>query len=221
MPNPDVLLTLSKRKGKKLLVGFAAETEKLMEHAEEKYKKKKLDLLVANQVGLPGQGFESDNNAATLLWPGRERERLPLQNKAAMAERLAQELALLLGTALERAPVPGGCAWPLACRAGLGATAACRRPCLWKSGDAPGTVLVSFQAGLGQRQDVQAEARRLSLPATASPEPRSKRPCCGFDGHHGPMTVPSLHAPGRACAHRGRGGRRGRGHPGRSALRPW
>ena len=97
--NPDILLSLSKRKGKRILVGFAAETEKLLQHAEEKYKKKNLDLLVANEVGKPGQGFESDDNAATLLWPGRAPERLPLQSKAAMAQRLALELAELLGRA--------------------------------------------------------------------------------------------------------------------------
>ncbi len=95
--NPDVLLSLSERKGKRILVGFAAETEKLLAHAEEKYKAKKLDLLVANEVGKPGQGFESDDNAATLLWPGRASESLPLQSKAALAQRIAQELSRLLG----------------------------------------------------------------------------------------------------------------------------
>jgi phosphopantothenoylcysteine synthetase/decarboxylase len=78
-------------------VGFAAETEQLLKHAEEKVKKKKLDLLVANHVGRPGRGFESDDNAATLLWPGRPSESLPLQTKAALAWRVAQEQAGLLG----------------------------------------------------------------------------------------------------------------------------
>jgi phosphopantothenoylcysteine decarboxylase/phosphopantothenate--cysteine ligase len=97
--NPDVLLTLSRRKGKRILVGFAAETEKLLAHAEAKYKRKNLDLLVANEVGRPGRGFESDDNAATLLWPGRPSEALPLQSKTALAQRLALELARLLGRA--------------------------------------------------------------------------------------------------------------------------
>jgi phosphopantothenoylcysteine decarboxylase/phosphopantothenate--cysteine ligase len=97
--NPDILLTLSKRKGKRILIGFAAETEKLLANAEAKYKQKKLDLLVANAVGKPGQGFESDDNAVTLLWPGRPSESLPLQSKNAVAQRLALELAKLLGRA--------------------------------------------------------------------------------------------------------------------------
>jgi phosphopantothenoylcysteine decarboxylase/phosphopantothenate--cysteine ligase len=97
--NPDILLDLSKRKGKRILVGFAAETEKLLAHAQEKYKKKDLDLLVANEVGKPGRGFESDDNAATLLWPGRPSETVPLQSKTALAQRIALELAKLLGRA--------------------------------------------------------------------------------------------------------------------------
>jgi phosphopantothenoylcysteine decarboxylase/phosphopantothenate--cysteine ligase len=99
VPNPDVLLALSQRKGRKILVGFAAETEKLLQHAEEKYKKKKLDLLVANEVGKPGRGFESDDNAVTLMWPGRPNVPLPLQSKASIAQRLAEEVAMLLDRA--------------------------------------------------------------------------------------------------------------------------
>ncbi len=97
--NPDILMALSKRKGSKVLVGFAAETEKLLEHAQAKYQKKNLDLLIANEVGRPGRGFESDDNAATLLWPGRPSVNLPLQSKAAMAQRIALELARLMGRA--------------------------------------------------------------------------------------------------------------------------
>lgn len=96
---PDILLTLSKRKGSKVLVGFAAETEKLLAHAQEKYKKKDLDLLIANEVGKPDRGFESDDNAATLLWPQRPPVSLPLQSKMALAQRIALEVAALLGRA--------------------------------------------------------------------------------------------------------------------------
>ena len=79
------------------LLGFAAETSGLLKNGAEKLKKKSLDLLVANEVGRAGQGFESDDNAATLLWPGRAPESLPLQPKADLAARLAQELVRLLG----------------------------------------------------------------------------------------------------------------------------
>lgn len=98
-PNPDILLTLSKTKGRRVLVGFAAETEKLIQHAEDKYARKKLDLLVANVVGQPGRGFESDDNQATLLRAGQAPEALPLQSKRALARRIATELAALLGRA--------------------------------------------------------------------------------------------------------------------------
>ena len=51
VPNPDILLELGKRKGKKVLIGFAAETEKLTAHAQEKLKKKNLDMIAANLIG--------------------------------------------------------------------------------------------------------------------------------------------------------------------------
>jgi len=90
---PDVLLTLSKSKGKRVLIGFAAETEALTRHAAEKLEKKHLDLIVANGA----ETFESDQVAATLLWPGRAPEPLPRMPKAGLAARLAAELAALLG----------------------------------------------------------------------------------------------------------------------------
>jgi phosphopantothenoylcysteine decarboxylase/phosphopantothenate--cysteine ligase len=94
-PNPDILLTLSKSKGGRVLVGFAAETEKLLEHGADKLKRKKLDLLVANRVD-QGRGFGSDDNEAWLLRPIGAPEALPLQSKSALARRLADELAGLL-----------------------------------------------------------------------------------------------------------------------------
>jgi phosphopantothenoylcysteine decarboxylase/phosphopantothenate--cysteine ligase len=96
-PNPDILLTLSKRKGKRVLVGFAAETEKLLEHAQEKFRKKNLDLLVANRVG-SGRGFGTDDTEVLLLRAGREPERLGRQPKTVVAARIAAELAALLGS---------------------------------------------------------------------------------------------------------------------------
>jgi phosphopantothenoylcysteine decarboxylase/phosphopantothenate--cysteine ligase len=94
-PNPDILLTLSKSKGGRVLVGFAAETEKLLEHGADKLRRKKLDLLVANRVD-QGRGFGSDDNEAWLLRPAGAPEELPLQSKTALARRLADELAGLL-----------------------------------------------------------------------------------------------------------------------------
>ena len=93
--NPDILLTLSKRKGKKVLVGFAAETEQLLAHGQAKLKRKRLDLLVANPVD-QGRGFGADENEAWLLRPGAKPERVERQSKTALAGRLAEALAALL-----------------------------------------------------------------------------------------------------------------------------
>ena len=95
VPNPDILLTLGKRKGRRVLVGFAAETEKLLEHGQAKLKAKRLDLLVANPVD-GGRGFGSDDNEAWLLKPGQPPTRWERQSKARLAERLAREVADLI-----------------------------------------------------------------------------------------------------------------------------
>jgi phosphopantothenoylcysteine decarboxylase/phosphopantothenate--cysteine ligase len=95
LANPDILKTLSRRKGGRVLVGFAAETERLLEHGQAKLKAKKLDLLVANPVDA-GRGFGSDDNEAWLLKPGQPPTHLGRQSKASMAERLAGEVAGLI-----------------------------------------------------------------------------------------------------------------------------
>jgi phosphopantothenoylcysteine decarboxylase/phosphopantothenate--cysteine ligase len=97
VPNPDILLELSRAKGSRVLVGFAAETGDLLKNGQAKLKAKKLDLLVANLVGKPGTGFASEDNEVTLLKPGREPEPLPRQGKGGIGRRLALELADLLG----------------------------------------------------------------------------------------------------------------------------
>ena len=67
VPTPDILKGLGKKKGKKVLVGFAAETEATVPHALRKLKEKNLDLIVANDVGEAGVGFESDENRVVLI----------------------------------------------------------------------------------------------------------------------------------------------------------
>lgn len=92
VPTPDVLLTLSKNKGSRVLIGFAAETQGLTRHASEKLAKKNMDMIVANGAGT----FESDESQATLLWPNRKPLALPRMPKAELAGRIAAELASLL-----------------------------------------------------------------------------------------------------------------------------
>jgi len=69
------------------LVGFAAETTEVAGYARDKLVRKRLDFIAANQVGRPGSGFESDDNALTVYWPGGEQAFGPAP-KTELAERL-------------------------------------------------------------------------------------------------------------------------------------
>ncbi len=69
VPTEDVLQKLSSKKGAKIIVGFAAETEDVVNNALKKMKKKSLDLIVANNVLDEGIGFESDFNQVSLIFP--------------------------------------------------------------------------------------------------------------------------------------------------------
>lgn len=95
---PDILEELGHRKGKRLLVGFAAETEDLRRRAEEKLRSKNLDLVVANDVSRDGVGFESERNAALVL--ARDGRELALEEapKTLLAERILDILEGYLPT---------------------------------------------------------------------------------------------------------------------------
>ncbi|MFN2378446.1 MAG: bifunctional phosphopantothenoylcysteine decarboxylase/phosphopantothenate--cysteine ligase CoaBC [Candidatus Binatia bacterium] len=67
--NDDILAALGRLPGSRVLVGFAAETTDVVRHAREKLERKKAHLIVANDVTLPGAGFESLTNAAVLVDP--------------------------------------------------------------------------------------------------------------------------------------------------------
>jgi len=64
---PDILKDLSQRKGNKIVVGFAAETENVLENARQKLLAKNLDAIVVNDVSRDGVGFDSDRNAVTII----------------------------------------------------------------------------------------------------------------------------------------------------------
>jgi phosphopantothenoylcysteine decarboxylase/phosphopantothenate--cysteine ligase len=89
--NPDIVATVAQSRPKPFTVGFAAETQNVGEYARDKLERKNLDLIVANNVAEPGIGFNSDNNAVTVLWRSGELE---------IGERsktlLARELILLI-----------------------------------------------------------------------------------------------------------------------------
>lgn len=86
--NPDILAELGQNKGDHILVGFAAETERLLAHAAEKLQKKNLDLIVANDVTKPGAGFDADTNIVRLLFADGRIEELELMSKHSVAEQL-------------------------------------------------------------------------------------------------------------------------------------
>jgi phosphopantothenoylcysteine decarboxylase/phosphopantothenate--cysteine ligase len=90
--NPDILSEAGKRKGKRYLVGFAAETEDLLQNAQRKLAKKNLDLIVANDVSLPGAGFEVDTNIVKLIDAAGKVEELPLMSKEELADRLLNRI---------------------------------------------------------------------------------------------------------------------------------
>ncbi|HSO94945.1 MAG TPA: bifunctional phosphopantothenoylcysteine decarboxylase/phosphopantothenate--cysteine ligase CoaBC [Acidimicrobiia bacterium] len=84
-PTPDILATLGDRKHDQFLVGFAAETSRVAEHATEKLAAKHLDLVVGNDVSTPDAGFEVDTNRVTLVNSDGTTEELPLLPKTALA----------------------------------------------------------------------------------------------------------------------------------------
>lgn len=91
---PDILSEVASREdaGLKLVVGFAAETDDVAGYARQKLAAKRLDLIVANRVGVPGSGFESDDNAMTAYWNGGERE-FPPGPKVRLADDLVALIA--------------------------------------------------------------------------------------------------------------------------------
>jgi phosphopantothenoylcysteine decarboxylase/phosphopantothenate--cysteine ligase len=90
----DILESLGEAKGQRFLIGFAAETEKLLESARKKRAEKRIDLMVANDVSRNGSGFASEKNAAVLIDAKGETE-LPLMSKRELAERIWDRVAEL------------------------------------------------------------------------------------------------------------------------------
>jgi phosphopantothenoylcysteine decarboxylase/phosphopantothenate--cysteine ligase len=94
----DILMEISRRRAShQTLVGFAAETEDLEARAREKLQKKKLDLVVANDVTRNGAGFASDTNQVILLAKKGGAEELPLLSKMEVAERILDRIEAMRG----------------------------------------------------------------------------------------------------------------------------
>ena len=92
IPNPDIVSEVTRLKNKPFTLGFAAETEKLEQHAVEKLQRKNLDMIAANRVAAEQTGFESDTNELTVIWPDGQRL-LALNVKNEIAKQLIDLVA--------------------------------------------------------------------------------------------------------------------------------
>jgi phosphopantothenoylcysteine decarboxylase/phosphopantothenate--cysteine ligase len=92
----DILGEIGKKKGKRILVGFAAETDDLIANAGKKLKEKNLDLIVVNDVTKPGAGFGSETNQVKILYPSGDIRDLPLMSKEEVSQFILDEVAGLL-----------------------------------------------------------------------------------------------------------------------------
>ena len=93
----DILMAVASQRaageGPRLVVGFAAETQNLLDNARSKLVRKGLDLIVANDVSAPDAGFSVDTNRVTLLAADGTLENLPLMGKSEVAERVVEWVA--------------------------------------------------------------------------------------------------------------------------------
>lgn len=91
-PTKDILMHLGHSKTSQYVVGFAAETEQLAQYAQEKLVRKKCDLIVANQVSLPGVGFEQDTNAVEIYNVNGLVQSIAIASKHEIAEGIWQAI---------------------------------------------------------------------------------------------------------------------------------
>ncbi len=94
-PTPDILAELGQKKGDRLLIGFAAETENLIEEARRKMISKQCDMVVGNLVNHDGLGFESDQNEVEILTRSGGRVHAGPADKREIASRILDQVAML------------------------------------------------------------------------------------------------------------------------------
>jgi len=91
--NPDILATVSKKKGDKKIIGFAVETENEKENALKKLKSKNLDMIVVNNPNESGSAFGTDTNQVQIINKGGEIKKLPLMSKGEVAKQIFDEVS--------------------------------------------------------------------------------------------------------------------------------
>jgi len=95
-PTNDILAELAGKKTNQLIIGFAAETENVLENARKKLAKKSLDAMVVNDVSREGVGFDSDRNAVTILTQDEVVD-VPETTKWEVAQRVLDAVVKLRG----------------------------------------------------------------------------------------------------------------------------
>ena len=95
--NPDILKEVGAEKGDRIVVGFAAESEHLIENASAKLKSKNMDLVVANQIGPADESFGAETNRVWLIDRDDHVEELPLMSKLDVAHRIWDRVLILHG----------------------------------------------------------------------------------------------------------------------------
>src|SRR5690606_17994937 len=96
--NPDILATIANRADRPFSVGFAAETQKLLEYASCKLRDKNLDLIVANDVSNAAIGFNSDENAITIL----DRQQQQTSFAQTSKDKIARQLIDFIATSINK-----------------------------------------------------------------------------------------------------------------------
>ncbi|QFU77627.1 bifunctional phosphopantothenoylcysteine decarboxylase/phosphopantothenate--cysteine ligase CoaBC [Halioglobus maricola] len=91
--NPDIVASIAASEHAVFTVGFAAETQQVLEYARGKLERKGLDMIVANDVSSQGIGFNSDENEVTVLWPGGE-VAMPRARKSTVAAGIIAQIAM-------------------------------------------------------------------------------------------------------------------------------
>jgi len=91
--NPDIVAAVSAHDKRPFTVGFAAETQDVVAYANAKLINKKLDMIATNDVSGTNVGFNSDNNALTVIWPDGHKV-LPLASKRQIATQLMELIAI-------------------------------------------------------------------------------------------------------------------------------
>ena len=90
--NPDIIAEIGRHKEDRILIGFAMETENLIENARRKLLDKNMDLIVANDLSLQGAGFQTDTNIVKIIDRSGMVDQLPIMEKAAVASHILDKI---------------------------------------------------------------------------------------------------------------------------------